>query len=293
MIDPSIVSAGRANASPESNELLDEARARGLTIGEPRAWALDRAIDVAVRDELRTEGYFAAPPSVPAELLARCLDAIELVRAAGAPPLAAFAFDALWELATVVFPHADLAFAAGARLMPAFWAWRIEESDARGWEPHRDRPGRAIDDDGQPESIALWVPLTDATVDNGCMYLVPAPWDPLYPNPRATADVVFQQAVRAVPARAGAVLGWTSRLLHWGSMARPGRPLRISVGFEFQDAARAPFDNEVFERGWTPPPARRAALIEQQWDLYGHLHRGDDERRAALVAVVAALLGGP
>lgn len=263
----------------------------GLTIGAPRTWSLDRPADAAaVRDELWSEGYFAAPPSVPAELLARCQQAIELVRAEGAPPLAAFAFDAPWELAAVLGAHADAAFTGGARLMPAFWAWRLEDG-SRGWEPHRDRPEREVDDDGQPEAIALWVPLTDATTDNGCMYLVPAPWDPLYLSSRSRAEVIFQQAVRAVPARAGAVLGWTSRLLHWGAMARAGTPPRISISFEYQAADRPAFDGEVFEHGWTPPPSRRQALIDAQWTRYEHMHGEDEERKAALDAVLGRLLG--
>jgi hypothetical protein len=265
---------------------------RGLTIGAPRTWALDGEVDAAaVQDELWREGYFAAPPAIPPALLARCRDAIELVREAGAPALAAFVFDAPWELAALLGAHADAALGGAARLMPAFWAWRIEPDDARGWEPHRDRPSYPIDDDGRPAAVALWIALTDATPDNGCMYLVPAPWDPLYPTGRPAPEVVFQQAVRAVPARAGAVLGWTSRLLHWGGMARAGSAPRVSLSFEFQAAALPAFDGEMFAPGWIPPVARRAALIDRQWERYLHIHRGDDERKAALDDVVGRLVG--
>ena len=224
----------------------------------------------------------------------RCRDAIELVRAAGAPPLASFVFDAPWELAALLRDHADAAFAGPAHVMPAFWAWRLDADDpdhARGWDPHRDRPSIEVGDDGRPQTIGVWIALADATTDNGCMYVVPAPWDPQYPNPRATSEVMFLQAIRALPAAAGAVLGWTSRLLHWGAMARPGSPPRISLSFEYQDAGCAPIDGESFEHGWMPTPAARRALIDQQWRRYQHIHHDGPERRAALDAVVDRLLG--
>lgn len=279
--------AAMAGAPPIDRGLADEAGRLGLTIGTPRTWTLDASLDGGgLRDALWVDGYFATPPSIPPALVACCRDAIALVRAAGAPPLAAFVFDAPWELAALLGAHADAAFAGEARLMPAFWAWRIEEDDARGWEPHRDRPGRAIADDGRPEAMAMWVALTDATSENGCMYVVPARWDPFYRNPRANAEVMHLQAIRALPARAGAVLGWTSRLLHWGAMARPSSPPRVSLSFEYQDAAVAPIDGEAFVHGWIPPVDRRRALIAEQWHRYRHIHRGGPEQRAALDAVI-------
>ena len=276
--------------------LLDDAAARGLTIGAPRAWAVEGDVDgEALRASLWHEGYLACAPVIPAALVARCREAIELVRAAGAPPLAAFAFDAPWELAALLGQHARAAFAGEARLVPAFWAWRVDGDDggaARGWDPHRDHTGLAIDDAGRPQAIALWVPLTEATAENGCMYVVPAPWDPQYGNPRASSEVMFVQAIRALPARPGAVLGWTSRLLHWGAMARPGSPPRLSISFEYQDAAAPPVEDEALPLGWMPAVGERRALIERQWTRHAHIHRGDDAQRAALFAVVDRLARG-
>lgn len=273
------------------DELRADAARAGLTIGAPRTWALTAPVDGdRLRAMLWHEGYLATPPSIPPALIAACRAAVELVRGAGAPPLAAFAFDAPWELAALLRDHADAAFAGEARLMPAFWAWRLEADDARGWDPHRDHTDLELDDDGRPQAIALWVPLTEATADNGCMYVVPAPWDPQYPNPRATSEVMFVQSIRALPAQPGAVLGWTSRLLHWGAMARPGSPPRISISFEYQDARCPPLDGEVFDRSWTPTPARRRALIDLQWQRYRHIHRAGPEQRAALDGVLDRLL---
>lgn len=272
--------------------ILVEAERRGLTLGAPSAWTLDHPLDRdALQQQLRHDGYFALPPAIPAPLLARCRDAIELVRAAGAPPLAAFAFDAPWEIIALLDEHARAALDGDARLMPAFWAWRLAEGDdARGWPPHRDQPAREVDDRGVPASVSLWIALTDATPDNGCIHVVPAPWDPQYHNPNATADVLFLQSIRAVPAAAGAVLGWSPKLLHWGAMARPGTPPRVSLSFELQSAAVPPFDGLTYPLAWIPPPAERRALIDRQWQRYRHMHDATAERAAALAHTLDALL---
>lgn len=276
------------------DELTERAAALGLTIGARQAWSLTTPVDpVALRRELWTEGYFKGAPAIPPALLARCRDAIALVTAAGAPPLAAFAFDAPWELQALLDDHAAAAFDGAAVLLPAFWAWRLTADEPRGWGPHRDRPAHAVDDRGAPRSISVWVPLTDATADNGCMYVVPAPWDLQYRNPDASSEVWHPQCVRALPAVAGSVMGWTSALLHWGGMARAGVAGRQSLAFEYQDAARPPDGEASFGRGWWPTFAERQALIEQQWRQYEHMHELPPERCDRLRAVLAALAPRP
>lgn len=272
--------------------IRDEAARVGLTIGAARAWPLDHPVDRAkLQAHLWEQGYFVAPPSIPASLVHSCCAAIELVRAHGAPPLAAFAFDAPWEVSELLGDHATAAVDGDARLLPAFWAWRLDQEDeARGWAPHRDHPERDVDDRGAPDSLTLWVALTDATPDNGCIYVVPAHWDPQYQNPSATPEVLFQQSVRAVPAPAGAVLGWTSKLLHWGAMADAHAPPRISLSFEFQAAHRPLFDGVTYPLGWIPSRAERRELIARQWHRYAHMHESAPDRGAALFRVVDELL---
>lgn len=264
-----------------------------LTIGSPTTWSLLAPVDVAaVQAELWTEGYFVGGvPSIPAALVQRCRAAIERVIAAGAPPLAAFAYDAPWELQLLLAEHAAAALDGEAVLLPAFWAWRLGDEHARGWEPHRDRPANPIDERGAPSSITLWVALTDATTDNGCIHVLPAPLDVQYQNPQASCEVLHVQCVRALPAPAGTVLGWTHALLHWGGVARAGRGGRTSIAFELQAAAHPPRPDEpTFPRGWFPDPAQRRALIERQWQQYEHMHELPEARRAGLGAVLDELL---
>lgn len=271
--------------------IRDEAAKLGLTIGAARAWPLDAVDRPTLQAHLWEEGYFATAPSVPAALVQHCKDAIELVRGRGAPPLAAFAFDAPWELAALLGDHAAAAVDGEARLLPAFWAWRLDPAvDTRGWAPHRDHPDRPLDPRGAPTSLTLWVPLTDATPDNGCIYAVPAPWDPQYLNPKASPEVLFLQSIRALPAPAGAVLGWTSKLLHWGAMADAHAAPRVSISFEYQAAAAPLYDGVHYPLGYLPSPAERRALIARQWQRYQHMHESPSERADALAGVVAELL---
>jgi len=266
--------------------IFDEAVRLGLTIGAPRAWPLDAVDRGALQAHLWAQGYFATAPSIPSGLVDRCRDAIALVRRHGAPALAAFVFDAPWELATVLSDHASAAVDGEARLLPSLRA-EHRYGEPRGSPPERDHPARELDDRGAPESLTLWVALTDATPDNGCIYVVPAPWDPAYGDPRAPSQLLLQ-AIRAVPARAGAVLGWTSKLLHWDAMADDHAPPRISLAFELQAAYCLPFDEVSYPLGWIPSLDERRALVARQWAR--DAHAADAERRAELDRVVDQLL---
>ena len=62
---------------------------------------------------------------------------------------------------------------------------------------------------------------------------------------------------RALPAAAGSVLGWTSKLLHWGAMADAHAPPRISISFEYQAAAAPLYDGVHYPLGYLPSATER------------------------------------
>ena len=51
--------------------------------------------------------------------------------------------------------------------------------------PHRDSSyDRCVSpEDGRPIKLSVWVPLVDATLDNGCMYVLPKNCDALFDKP--------------------------------------------------------------------------------------------------------------
>lgn len=238
---------------------------------------------------LRADGYFVTPPAIEPALVTRCRAAVERAQRAGVATVGAYVDDAAWELAVAVAPIAAAALGVPVVRQPSVWAWWVGgDGVPRGWPPHRDNPTDPIDDDDNPDAVTIWVPVTDATADNGCMYVVPRPWDLQYLNPAATLEFLSLQMVRAVPAPAGSVLGWTHHLIHWGALARPGAPPRVSLSYQFQRADRPPSDGPVDRPDHVPIGAARTALVIDQWHRYRHMHQQDDAALAALTAFATA-----
>lgn len=73
--------------------------------------------------------------------------------------------------------------------MPDIWVFNINPRTAepKGWAPHRDRPyADPLRPDGSAASINFWLPLTEATPLNGCMYMLPKQFDPTQPGEEAS-----------------------------------------------------------------------------------------------------------
>jgi len=157
----------------------------------------------------------------------------------------------------------------------------IPTSDTHaGAEPHRDTLHYAgmYDSAGLPAVINVWIPLTDATTLNSCMHVIPAWADPDYATTRSDEtlsspmDPSFLQRARALPAKAGSVLGWSTELIHWGGQSSSKAELpRLSFAMYFQrghetkvhpTATRPPlnldFDYRLYlvEKVWRDPHGR-------------------------------------
>jgi hypothetical protein len=221
---------------------------------------------VTIRDALDSQGYFERPAVLPAELVARARADVERRGYAAE----AFLDDAMWEILDAVLPIGREALDGEVAILPAFWAWKVAASD-KGWPKHRDNASRALDADGRLISVTLWIPLTDATTRNGCIHCVPAYWDWAYENPTASVVVSSEQCVRAIPATAGSVLGWSHALLHWGGMCAPDEPPRIATSYELIRTDRASLVPRVYPAGWRPSADERAAILEEMRDKYKHM----------------------
>src|SRR5207244_3331141 len=148
--------------------------------------------------------------------LSRLNAAIDAVVAAGWPPVFAWVYDEFWSLARLpdASPLIASQLGAGYSQIPHIWVHVVPAMvGSSGWTPHFDGPivGRA----------SIWIALTDATLSNGCMHVVArrhlAPAfesEPLDTGRVAIADAFRAlQGVRALPASAGSVLGWTFDVL--------------------------------------------------------------------------------
>jgi hypothetical protein len=251
--------------------------------------AVDDARRDALWNALLTDGWFQLDPVLPAGEVERLARAMLRLRDDAIPVVFAFVYDDPWQLSAQLGEVLAAILGPGFRVLPDFWAWCLDPAQRdKGWHPHRDMGFSSLLPNRQPISLSLWVPLTDATPDNGCIYVLPACRDRHYLARENRNDVVDVQEIRALPAAAGSVLGWTQALLHWGSRAgERARAPRVSFSIEYQRGDGAPFNRPLLAPWPAPSFERRLGLIGKQILQYRHMYAlgpGLDEVARRLVA---------
>lgn len=231
--------------------------------------------DQRVADRMRVEGYFQENDEALVDLSQRLSIAIERAHSMGIPPVFIWLFDEPW--AAFYRQHATLAAFLGAdyRVLPDFWAWRVDPKGGQaGWRPHRDKGHMALRADGTPKALTLWIPLTEATPLNGCMYIVPANLDPVYGTAQDTDNKrVDYPSIRALPAKPGDYLCWNQAVLHWGAQSSPfGGAPRMSMALEFQRADEAPFNEPLIQTLGVLSYPDRLKLCAKQILQYAHMY---------------------
>lgn len=243
-------------------------------IGTQEPLQLDEAGLEAIRTMVREDGYFQLPPqpwNLPVELLA---DTVRQLDAQQMPLPLAFVYDEFWLMFWRMDRILHGLLGPGYLRLPDFWAWLVDpQRGASGWRPHRDKNSGSLFPDGSPRSFTLWLPLTDATPRNSCMYVLPAHRDPLYTTGGNLPMQDHLSNIRALPAPAGSALGWTQALLHWGSASHPRETLpRIAIAMEFQSAQTAPFNTPLTQANELPSFEMRLRLIGKQILQYQHMY---------------------
>jgi hypothetical protein len=223
---------------------------------------------------LLREGYLNQPGIIPQTLTDQMFAAVRKLRETGIPPAFSFVYDEFWLIFRNLSPLLKKILGNDYLLMPSLWTWYVPPSDsAAGWVPHRDRKPRCIRDDLSPNTVVVWLPLTDATVLNGCMYVLPAHLDESFAkrdwSEKSSAEYAISgsqlQNIRALPAPAGSVLLWNGLLLHWGSRASAlGTHPRCSTSLQFQRADVAPFEQPLLDPAMLPPFQDRLGYIGEQ-----------------------------
>ena len=240
-------------------------------------------------DQIRIEGYVNAPGVLPEATFTPLRECIAMLHRSGIPLAFAFVYDEFWLAFQGLSDFISATLGADYLALPDFWAWHVPASDqGAGWGPHRDRVQPTLDDDNSPHSLTVWLPFSDATPLNGCMYVLPAHLDDRFANRVFDGPdnirVYDPQAIRALPAPAGSLLAWNQALLHWGGRAsRLANAPRISVAFEFQRADRPAFNQPLLDPARLPSFRERLGLIGKQVLQYRHMYplAPDVERVAA------------
>lgn len=193
------------------------------------------------REQMIEEGYTQTSPTLPPDMLQQMVAAVESVRKLDLPPVFAFVYDIFFQGLTCFDPAFRQLMGNGYRLVPNIWIYYVEpKEESKGLAPHRDAEYTgALTADGLPTVATIWIPITDATTLNGCMYVVPKHRDPEYDasvhDLSIMADYFGWEDVRALPAPAGSMIAWTQYLFHWGSRSsRHAAQPRISFAVYLQ-----------------------------------------------------------
>jgi Phytanoyl-CoA dioxygenase (PhyH) len=199
---------------------------------------------------LERHGYFQIPEIIPLAVIDRMYKCVETLRSSGWAPTFSFVYDEFWSILRTPSLVELLSRKLGTGYLQTapVWTYRVDpHARGSGWSPH-------VDSRNDEERITVWIPLTDASVGNGCMYVIPQ--DRVPPGlPASYLDWtavsrdelgILLRNIILLPATVGSVLGWNNSLIHWGGRAlEPTAPPRISIGVEFMSKGARPRSWEV------------------------------------------------
>ncbi len=231
-----------------------------------------------ISDIFWREGYLHLEPVFTEQRLAPIRKGIEALIVDGIHPAFIYVYDEPWRLFQDLSRLIAHFLGEDFGLLPHLWAWYVaERPDRFGWPPHTDCQGQtrfAENGFDMLMSLSLWVPLTDATPENGCMYVLPRPFEAEYFPAITDPTQIRLQDVRALPAPRGSVLGWPQDLYHWsGRSSHLAQQPRISLSFEFQNRAFEPMAERLLDLTAPPSFKERLDLVVQQFKKYPHMER--------------------
>lgn len=232
-----------------------------------------------LKSDMVKDGYFVSEPVLDQKEMDKLSDAVKVLAHEQWPTIFAMVYDEFWQIyqhASSVITHI---LGAKYKMLPNYWVYYVAPDQAgSGWAPHRDRAQTVtIRKDGLPNSLTIWIALTDATLWNGCMYVLPARRDFNYPHNPGEFEVRDLQSVRALPAKAGSILSWNESLIHWGSRSSDkAKEPRISAACAFQRQDIDPFETPQLDPFALPNFKTRLGLIGQQLFRFA-IHTGMPE----------------
>lgn len=197
------------------------------------------SLPVSGGSSLERDGWLAVVGFSRPDELAAIDSAIDALAREGLPPLFVYAYPALWSIGDRVAQAMSRALDAEYGVMDDAWAFRVPVGPGHaGWAAHRGVYELAKDRRA-PDVLNVWIAVTDATVDNSCMFVVPLDRDPGYPNDLRSHAGTTEGI--AIPALAGTALVWNANVLHWGgpSTERAKAP-RTSITFTLRRDAPPP-----------------------------------------------------
>jgi len=253
-------------------------------VAAKNAWApasFNKNILENFKNDMILDGYFASDPVLDHTEMAKLTDAVKVLALEQWPTIFAMVYDEFWQIYQRAGTILNHILGTNYRQLPNFWVYHVSpDQQGSGWAPHRDRAQAVtIRKDGLPNSITIWIALNDATLWNGCMYVLPARRDPNYPHSPWTFELGVNdlQSIRALPAKTGSILSWNESLIHWGSKSSDkALGPRVSAACAFQRADVDPLETPLLDPYIVPSFKTRLGIIGQQLFRFA-IHTGMPE----------------
>lgn len=227
------------------------------------------------------EGYISGTSDYLKKTTPALEAAILKCKSLGISPTFLFLFDEPWECFRQLHPLLTHILGEDYLLLPDFWAWHVDFTKGEnGWGIHRDKGTYALDAEGRPLSMTVWIPITESTPENGCIYLVPAHLDNGYRAPRGSQPDFDYASIRALPRKPGDFLAWNQNVLHWGARSSPrAKNTRMSMALEFQRGDIPAFNQPLLKPLAVTNFRARLLLIAKQILQYQHMYALSPEMR--------------
>lgn len=252
------------------------------TLFEQRApYQIDEIdLDAAING-LKTEGYFHLEQVLAPQELEELQKCVLKVNQHLEWPIFALVYDEFWHIISRLSSLCQTVLGPQYWILPAFWIWHLDpQQEQAGWKPHRDFLQTTLRRDNMPNTLTIWIPFTDTDPLNGCIYVVPAPRDKNYPHNLANTQIDDFRDIRAIPAKAGAVLGWNSLILHWGGRSSiHAKNVRMSFAFELQRGDIPARQPHLLRPSDLPDFNSRLHFIGKEMLRYQHMYQLPNEMK--------------
>jgi hypothetical protein len=225
------------------------------------------------QQRLDFDGHFIFKNTLKMDTLKKLKKAILILEENNLPAIFISLYDEFWQLVHDLNPIGSGLLGEDYMIFPDFWVWNVDhKKQSSGWRPHRESIVESSDSSYPTKSISLWISLTEATTENGCMYILPKSKDRGYPS-SIVFDINTLQDVKALPVPAGSIIGWNQSVFHWGSSnSRLACDSRMSFAMELRkvsDRDEIPF---MIASHKVPSFNERVHLVAMQFVNYKHLH---------------------
>jgi hypothetical protein len=239
----------------------------GFTIGKPlkKPPKPKDDLDLAAERVLH-EGYGDGRDASLARAVRPLAAAVSKFVKLGIPPAFIYLFDQTWDCFHGRAPLLKRVLGEDYRVVPDAWVWHVDpKADEAGWAPHRDLGRIALNPDGSPKTLQIWIPLSEATPLNGCMYVLPANRDAHYGKENDMSFWYDIAGIRALPTKPGDFLFWNGAVIHWGAKSsRYGKAPRISMAVKHQRGDIKAFNEPLLTPGQTQDFDTRLTLVSKQ-----------------------------